>query len=369
MNYSPNHKHLFEIDILRGIVVIALIIYHTAMYYMDVEKINWTVQGAIYVHTLTSFIVPVFIIISGLVLGRKYLNVQRIGNFYNKRLTSVVPQYIIISSLFIAMKVIFLGVAVSLTGFAFYYLTGSAHFHLWYFVLIIELYLLYPIIVSVYNYLETKIKIEYVLATLLIFQIIWNISSLYLIDTTQIEIIRQVILNRVIPVPSYIFYFVLGLYIGRNYRYCIQKIRNANTFIWLLLISIISVFITFNKLLHMNNLTNMDSIPHMIFWSHMILEPIMFIAIFILAMKYSHNLTRNNGNPMLSSLGKESFGIYLIHPLFLFIGIMLFEYVNIGPAIWLFYPIIFAFTIIMSYLAIIIIRYMPGNKWIIGDAR
>ena len=58
------------------------------------------------------------------------------------------------------------------------YFTGTAFYHLWFFVLIIQLYILYPIIEKIFSKSLEKHKILELLIFLLIVQILYQIFSI-----------------------------------------------------------------------------------------------------------------------------------------------------------------------------------------------
>jgi surface polysaccharide O-acyltransferase-like enzyme len=64
------------------------------------------------------------------------------------------------------------------------------------------------------------------------------------------------------------------------------------------------------------------------------------------------------------SFGKYSFGVYLVHPLFMQVTAKLLHLLNIGPVVYLALNLILVLT--GSYLAARLIDKIPGGSWVIG---
>ena len=107
------------------------------------------------------------------------------------------------------------------------YLTGGAYYHLWFFVLIIQLYLLYPLISKIYIYFENK-----------------NNVALFLILVFIIGIIGRFFFGEDFLFPnstqfiSYLFYFVFGMFMKSNYESIKLKsfLRNYSFCLFILLL-------------------------------------------------------------------------------------------------------------------------------------
>lgn len=95
-------KKIEEVEILRAFAILAVIAIHV----ITVESYGLLLQNSgirhlvaivtgvnIFVH----FGVPLFVLISGFVLGLNYRNSFSLTDYYRKRLLSIIPAYIIFS--------------------------------------------------------------------------------------------------------------------------------------------------------------------------------------------------------------------------------------------------------------------------------
>jgi peptidoglycan/LPS O-acetylase OafA/YrhL len=356
-------KYLPEIDAVRGIAIACLVLTHTAAYFIFNDRVNWLVRGAVYTDILTSFVVPAFVIISGIVLMRRHSLVERIWKFYQGRMASVIPQYLTFSTLYVIIDVLYLGFALSFTIIG-YYFAGGAYYHLWFFVLLIQLYLIYPFLASAYRRFASKIG--YILVVLLVFQIVYNLTLLWLCDASGDPTVQRLLFRRTFP--SYIFYFVFGMYVGANYESFLERIRRLNPVPILLGIIGLSALMTFNWLSLISVPEDFNNLSYMSLWADKVIEPFLFVMTFLLVLKVAGSI-RAAPSKIFFALGKESFGIFLIHPAFMLLTIELLALITVSPGNLIFYPLTFIITLTLSYATIRAIRAVPGSKWVIGQAR
>ncbi len=151
--------HYFpEIDYLRGLAIIAVITIHITTYYTRMPTItNLTIVYMILI-VLARYGVPLFLLVSGFVLYNKYNKEFNLNEFYIKRFMSVIPAYIIFSVLY----EIWNRGAIN-KEFISDLLTGGANRHLWFIILIVELYIVYPVIMHIYNHYKNHGTTKYFL--------------------------------------------------------------------------------------------------------------------------------------------------------------------------------------------------------------
>jgi peptidoglycan/LPS O-acetylase OafA/YrhL len=354
----------FEIDYIRGIAILCLVLTHTMAFFALIDHFNAVVLSAMYLDVLVSFVVPVFIIVSGMVLMGNYPIVYDRWKFFKRRFFSVVPQYLVFSTLYIAITVFIIGTNLSLVYISYYYLTGSAYYHLWFFVLLMEFYILYPFLAKAYEWVNTTLGIKYVLAGLIAIQIIWNILILYMCDYTEIVAVKHLLFRRTFP--SYIFYFVFGMYIAVNREKFTLWVRKLNPLSIIVAALLLAAIISYNWFIHIDNPTGFDMLPYMTFWVDKVAEPFLFTACFILIFRAADFMIRRNFGHMFKKLGKESFGIFLIHPLFMLLGFEIIGMFELTPDSSIFYLLMFTFTLTLSYMTIKAVRAIPGSDWVIG---
>jgi peptidoglycan/LPS O-acetylase OafA/YrhL len=203
-------KRMREFDIIRAVAALSVIAIHlTASYVKDLAL-------AQYWNELMRYAVPLFVILSGLVLyhvdlgGRKQLNYLA---FQRKRLTKVLVPYAAWTALYIyyTARQVWreMGwdgawrIADTLPEHLRY---GTGHYHLYFLIITMELYVLYPL-------LRAWMKRQPL--SLLLASFAWTAYSqtmIYLHHKTW----------KIYHFPHWIFYFVLGMYVAQH-RKTIQK--------------------------------------------------------------------------------------------------------------------------------------------------
>ena len=213
-------KYHHEIDILRGFAILSLIIVHVFSYCFAIQDVNTIVIVSIPLIIFSRFAVPVFIFISGYVLYLKYKSYIDYGEFYKKRFIKIIPPYLIFSFLYYLLNNnIINNMSFNIKELMYQLITANAHIHLWFFSLIIQLYLLFPVILFIYN--KTKRKLFFVLVIFIV-QIIWDllypgISENIKGDNSNLShiVLSDIIFNRRFFL-SHIAYLIFGFYYSEN---------------------------------------------------------------------------------------------------------------------------------------------------------
>jgi surface polysaccharide O-acyltransferase-like enzyme len=354
-------KWIYEMDTLRGIAILAVIAIHTFGYSTPIGTINGLQIANSVIATFSGFAVPLFVFISGYVLSLNYHH-QVTANYYSKRIRAVIVPYIIFSIFYLLYELYGVYAGIIQGGFpssliiVFSLLTGR-YGYLWFLLMILQLYLLYPL-------LKIDKDNRGILIAALVAQLIWTLIGGTLIRQFILFLFGHSIgsfigdmLTRLIFLSS-IFYFVLGIYMQR---------RSINLrSIYLVLIPILTVFLSYSLIrpisewgLHYNitNIVNITSLLHIM--AGTILYTLTIITFYNIAI--SSRLPN-----VLGSLGKYSFGIYLIHYFFLESIVFLLRKIGITPTEWMFYPILFVGTVAFSIGAIRLIWRLPFSSVIFG---
>ncbi len=294
-------KHLEKIDILRGIAIIWVFLYHCSSLIPDFD--NYHSAGNFRLNNLTDYFVflsptsygwagvELFFIISGFLIHLIYLNKQQlpIREFYLKRFWRIYPPYLIIL-LFFCFR----------TGSITYYLlnpegikTFLSHIFLihnfwpetifkinpsfWSLAVECQLYLLYPVIIYILRF----VQLRYILFCSVVIHIV----------------------NQYYPVPfigtilNYWYVWLFGAYLAECYYKGVRVWGNSNAFIFKILILVSGVYLA-------NYIYTLNIYVHLL----------MVIAL-ILAIDWYLNSKRNIsrfGN-IISYIGISSYSIYLTH--------------------------------------------------------
>jgi surface polysaccharide O-acyltransferase-like enzyme len=152
---SSNKKSkIFELDLVRAFAILAVLIIHcTASGTMDQATGSAAQFAYITINKLCNFAVPVFLMISGLVLFYRYFDSWQPGDalrFYRKRLQFIVVPYFFWSIAYYSYNVwMYLGGAADWNWADFFdqLLWGDAEYHLYFIAMIVQFYALLPLMI------------------------------------------------------------------------------------------------------------------------------------------------------------------------------------------------------------------------------
>lgn len=364
---QDNKIWISELDFLRAFAVLAVIMIHTAAKFKEIKSLNSLVYVNVFIDVVSHFAVPVFILISGIVLSYNYYENINYKSYYNKRFFSIIPQFLFFSIFYLVFSVIMGHRNPSFSKAIDLIISGESSYHLWFFILLIQFYLIYPLLIKLYFLCLSGHKLSLFIILPLIIQILFYFLSVFLpapYNKNISSLIDYYIHNVFI---SYIFYFVLGIHFGRNIKLIKKYINNINDTIlyFLLILSNVSIYIIKIKGMEIygtNEINTLFLLPIKT------IEPLQYILCFILLWKIASKLIERNNFivRLLKDIGRFSFGIYLVHVFFIIVLTKILEPYNITFTDWIYYPIIFFCVSILSYLTCKIISFVPFSYYIIG---
>ena len=359
-----------EIDYLRGFAILAVIMIHTSAAFVAVGKLNSLVIANVCIDVFSQFAVPLFVLTSGVVLSLRYGIVDSLWAFYGRRAKSIVPQYLIFSFGYVLFSAI-RGASLTLGKVIFGLLTASSHYHLWFFAIIIQFYILYPAIIRGYHYFNCRKNMRTFFLLSLFAQLSWSVLRIILNylpfrGSSGSENLLGIAWDRLSL--SYLFYFVMGVHIGQNLESFKTRLQTTKFYrilaVSILLTTVISLF----WIIGLVNYSYFYDIPPYYFLVPTILEPALYSSIFVLCYKVSRCLLEA-GSVIACAIyrfGKLSLGIYLIHELFRSTIVLLLRRININSEDWIFYPLVFIATAILSYASVYAISHLPYSELVVG---
>ncbi|WP_394357603.1 acyltransferase [Methanocaldococcus lauensis] len=255
-------------------------------------------------NNLTRFAVPFFIIISGMVLSYKYANngINYIS-FIKKRISFIFIPYLFFVLIYYYFFHIARGESFSVINFLKYIISGYVAPHLYFIPLIFQFYILFPIFISIAKYLNSK-----KLLTNLVVFIIFGIISIYSVCYLHI-------LSWGFPLMiTQAYFFLFGCILGLNIRKFKDEFLNdkENLIRILILWSILAVYIILDGLYLKTFKFYNDFHFYFYYFGITGYSILLFILLFKLS-NYIHNKKIFN---IILKIGQYSFGIYLIHYLF-----------------------------------------------------
>lgn len=174
---------------------------------LQLDNFRWFLDNVIF-QVLTRYAVPVFVMISGYLLlnPEKYINLQKLKKYILRMIGVIIvfgTGFALIENIFkYGLSNIFFLIYNSIIDM----LQEKTWAHLWYVYMIIGLYILTPIIKAAINNLKEN-EVKFTLVALFVFSfIIPSINSLFDLKITTFFIGNELF--------SYLFYYMLGYYIG-----------------------------------------------------------------------------------------------------------------------------------------------------------
>jgi peptidoglycan/LPS O-acetylase OafA/YrhL len=349
---------LQEIDILRAIAFIFVVVQHTLGGFSKIEGLpyaSFTVMKLMYVMAKTA--VPIFLFISGVTLFYVYSKKFDCKNYYLKRIKYVLVPYIIWS----AINMIKLGNEDGFKNFIIQLIAGNGAYHLWYMGMVLRVFLIFPIILWIAKKIHLmNIRIRTSIFILLVclyypiskFQRVISDSVGKFIFGTPTDIQQKIIS---ISILFWYLFFVLGIYLALNYDYIKTKIIQYK----------VAIFVSYGlsfAYAYLNEIKKVESIL-----SISILYSVLSILVFYLV---AVSLVDNNKvYKLMKFIGDYSFAAYMAHVIvlnyvankiiivlntrnYLIIGILTLIITSVGT------PVIIKF-----------ISYFPYSEYITGTKR
>ncbi len=366
-----------EMDYLRGFAILAVIALHTSANYTQIQNVNLLLIINVIIDVFTHFAVPSFIFISGFVLALNYDGLFSKKSFYEKRAKSILPQYIIFSIFYILLNMVLSSMngkanPVPISTIIFDLLIAKSSFHLWYVPLIFQFYILYPYIIKIYDKFADNNRTLHFIGIILMIQQIWIVASdiaQTILDSTTYLYFEDLFNSWLSLIClSHIFYFVLGIYIFKNYKEVKDQIIKAKKWVVptiLVMTGIVSLLLIKGSIIY----GDYSKIPHSYFMVLSLIESIYFPLIYLIILNISLNLStlKNKYSNIILSLGKCSFGIYLIHAFYMdIIVLIVYPHFGINGSQLIFYPALFISTALLSYISVNLIAHLPYSEIIIG---
>ncbi len=322
------HKHkLDEIEILRALAFLAIVLQHTLACYMYNDNLD-AASGlsSAFLLLLIRFGVPMFVFITGLVLfynhGEKELFY---GNFIHKRFTSVFVPYFLWSVFYFVWLHFLTGTPDSgsaLFRIGQHTLAGDAFYHLWFMVMVLQFYLVFPLFRKLILSCRNRPALLLGLTFALYIAYIWaynHVIPLVYSDITS-PVLKTIVDYRDRIFPSWFLYFIMGSVAG---LYIIKIKEVLRRFSGMIILAFLATFafIFYKMFLSAQYNTAGSYIINYQITLPLNLEMVFYLTASLLFLYYISSIIAA-GYPNLTShmhmVGRYSFGGYFVHPLILF---------------------------------------------------
>ena len=348
---NKNNQNWFtEIDYLRAIAIIAVLIIHTTDDTLGVKQLTGLTFSLMYIEELVRFAVPMFVFVSGFVLYNKYKLELPMKDFYKKRFMVILIPYLIFSVIYYIVNS-HLGllptITLDLLITSIFNFDAAGHF--WYIKMILTFYIFYPAIIAYYEIIKENFK-RYTLPALFS-----SILIMYFLGSFIPSF------GFALDTPfKYLIYFIFGIYINDNYKQVCQSLERLSLKKVILISVLIISLPFFSMFLCVDPRCNTQfsqSIPYY-YQLTLISTHILHICVFMLCLYLI--LLFKPRIPVLQRTGEYSYGIYLVHAIFHnFLIIDIFPKFSILPMNLLYYIILFPVMLVASYY---IVKLMLTNN-------
>lgn len=240
VNKNSNDK-FYELETLRGLAILGVVIIHVTapLLFLKIENYSLSYYLLLVINQSQRFCVPAFLIISGFLLSYKIENQSNPDRVLKKRISKIIPPYLIWSAILYISKKHF-----DIKEFVWDILTGSVNYVYYFIILIIQFYLLWWVWAKYNKFFSLKQFLFLSIA-------IQGIFTLYN---------YLVIFGYALPLPlanrwifGWIFYFVFGLFLGNNYSDYKKMIVKSR--FWIISATIIFLFLSILESALINNFT------------------------------------------------------------------------------------------------------------------
>jgi peptidoglycan/LPS O-acetylase OafA/YrhL len=368
-NSSAAGRTRTRLDALRGVAILGVIAVHTSAHFTYVGSLSPVVRANIVVDVFAHFAVPLFLLLSGIALGLRYgAGALRFSarSFYARRLTKIIPPYVVFSLLYLVLFAVEYGPpAASWVPLAL--LSGSAYYHLWFVALLIQLYLLFPLLRSLTSRAAVRGLIPWLLAVALLLQLAWNLGAPLLRDALPERPLFDTLLSERFFL-SHLFYFLMGLAAGLNLPRFEQRLRRLPAPPLALTVAALVAATSWLWMRAITRYGSLDAAPGQVFLPAVAVEPLLFLATIALLWKIVARTGERATTP-LAQLGVMSFPIYLVHVMWQLALARAMKAYGVTPAEWVFYPVMFLGTLALSYAAALAFARLPYGELLAGAPR
>lgn len=320
-------KKIDEIHVARTLAILAVLLVHsTSTGVVSVSHDSFMYPFYNFFNIAGKLGTPTFILLSSFVLFYTYFHQditrKLIGNFYIKRIKFILLPYFVFSWLYFAIKWFvyydYPSLTFAIQKFAGQLVLGDAHPHLYFVFISVQFYLLFPLFLWLFK--KSKFTQTYAVWIGIAVQWVWVYLNKHYIG---IEMKGSISL-------SYMSFYFIGAYLGIHYDLIRSKMASieirARVTSWLffgygvmvvlytgfMYLSRTGVYSTFKDRLPLMVIQNIDEFmwaTHALFAGLVI-----FYLSHILWKRATIRIQR-----VYIEIGSTSFGIYLIHPLFLMV--------------------------------------------------
>lgn len=345
-------KRILYLDYMRVTALFAVILLHVSVIdwsKFPINSFNWQVFNAI--DGLVRFCVPVFVMISGVFFLDKDRDIT-LKKLFSHNILRIATAFVFWSVLYAVVCTI-VEENNMIDGSVIKYFIASViygHYHMWFLFTIVGLYLITPFLRKI---TADKKLTEYFIVLSVIFA---NLPKILVFIPALDEVAGKILYKtNMFFVLGYAGYFVLGHYL---HTYEIKREHKLIAYV----LGTVSVIVTIAGNSYMSLKAG---IAQEAFFDYM-MPTVLFssVMVFLLFKDRADSFEKGNKS-VIVSMSKLTFGMYLIHDLFIIaFKNMGLSTVMISPIVAI--PLVAVIIFVLSYLCVFILNKIPViNKYII----
>ncbi|MGE5395972.1 MAG: acyltransferase [Chitinophagales bacterium] len=365
-----------ELDLLRGVAFLGVALQHVIGAFIRHPDIS--IQAALtmgLLFNITKFAVPAFVFVSGLVMVYRYYPRASYGPFLIKRFKDVAVPYVLWTLIYIVyFSYISTGkLTVGWWESLYKLITGTGCYHLWFIVLIIQFYLLLPLFLALFRWIDKdEIRAIRTLAVLGAIYLALTWLSYFFVTRHAAAVdshwIQLAIKFRDRNVLLWFLYFIGGGSAGMFLFKWRKWVRNS--WAWSLVLWVASlVWVCWELWSGVNgNVVNLN-ISTSLKPSMVVFTCVSLVLVYNLSLGWAK--IDNGIVKLVQSLGQYSLGAYFVHALALsllipFIGTVWPQFRSFSILSMF---LVFGLCVLLSLAFAALVSRIPGGHWLVGESR
>ncbi|MBD8499330.1 acyltransferase [Paenibacillus arenosi] len=369
-------EHIEEIHYIRAFAFLAVVLQHSIGHYIFVPEAHLA-DGVAFTFLLliSKFAVPMFIFITGLVLFYNYDGRLNYWTFMKKRFSDIIVPYLFWSFIYLLIQN-HMDVLSAINRFGEVFLTGKASYHLWYVIMIIQLYITFPI--SRFIIMQAKRWIRTPLAVYTAFSILGIVYILLMTYPIHVTAARWNI-PLITPILTkyadrnalnFFYYFALGALAGLTITHWRAWLSRHAGWIY-------SLFIVMSGIMAYRTISSFGLLPALKteYSQLLLLRPVtaLFLissvfATYLFCMRVS-NIANSPTRRVVTFISHYSYGAYLVHAFVLGLSYWLPDYFSSSINVTLRTIIAFVIASFLSVMLTYVLSKLPMGHIMTGLRR
>lgn len=353
MSHTPRKQYVYSLDMVRALSILGVVLVHSVRFALVPHR---PISGSL-LQLIFQFGRVSFMIVTGFILAYQYRQKSpRWLEFFKRRAISAALPYVIWLVIFLSLSVPLWPVVPFVKQYLGVLFTGDGH--LYYMVITFQMYLLTPVLLFVLKKGERYLKWLAVLA------ILWEMFS-----WTMAGYFHELSWAPPLFVTAYVGFFILGGIIGHHWPQIESWISSHRQYGLMVLLPattlIVATFFIDNKYLGgLNTATNMFQ-PMTVIYTLAITFALLTAGTWFAETRGHHPHVAR----VIGVIADASFGIFLVHPLFVhgWLDLLKWQGISINPYLNTLFT--WGVGVLMSIMVVTLIRMLPFSEYLIGIRR